>query len=129
MSVATAIASYAAASAATASPQEIVRMAYDRVLTACDRAEHARTQRPENWIQRFHDEMVRSQAILLELTSGLALAHPDDAVALLSAQLCELYRFCNAQLTTANITKSVEPLRAVRSTIGELRDAWVHSVR
>ena len=42
---AAALATYARSSAATASPFEVVRMAYERVITACDRAELAELER------------------------------------------------------------------------------------
>ena len=122
---ATALSAYAQASAATASPHEIVRMAYERILTACDRATAAAGSRSRGWIQLFHDETVRAQAILAELMSVLAVDHAEEAVADLSKQLDELYRYCLSQLLDANMAKSAEPLRAVHMVIDGLRDAWV----
>ena len=55
-----AIAAYAKSAANTATPQEIVRMAYERVLTACDRATAAAAGEAQGWRQVFHDETVRA---------------------------------------------------------------------
>jgi flagellar biosynthetic protein FliS len=123
-----ALAAYARSSATTASPSEIVRMAYERVLTACDRSETAATERPAGWVQVFHDESTRAQAILFELSSVLAMNHPDPAVAELSRQLADLYQFARAELVRANLAKSAEPLASVRMIIDGLRDAWTTSV-
>ncbi|MCU1393269.1 MAG: fliS [Ilumatobacteraceae bacterium] len=120
-----AIASYARASAATAGPGEIVRMAYERIITACNRAEQAEADLPANWVQIFHDETTRAQAILLELTVGLATQHDDPEVVDLAVHLGELYRYCIDELVDANIYKDVEPLDDVRLVIDGLRDAWV----
>ena len=125
MSAATAIASYARASSATASPSELVRMAYERVLTACDRATNADLDRPANWVQTFHDEMLRAQAILVELTAGLAIDHEDPSVRAMARELGELYRFAIDGLIEANVGKHSAPLRGVRMVIDRLRDAWV----
>lgn len=128
-SAATAFASYAQSSAATASPFDVIRMAYERILTACDRAVLAENNRPSGWVEQFHDEMVRAQTILLELTAGLTMSHADERVVALSHQLESLYRYANSQLMQANTTKSTEPLHAVRLVIDGLRDAWVTSAR
>jgi flagellar biosynthetic protein FliS len=123
---ATALSAYASASASTASPHEIVRMAYERVLTACDRSTAASTIRSSGWIQTFHDETVRAQAILAELMSVLAIDHVDEAVSSLSRQLDDLYSYCIAQLVDANLAKDPTPLKAVHMVIDGLHDAWVN---
>ncbi len=126
---AAALATYAQSSAATASPYEVVRMAYERVITACDRAEHAERNHTSNWLQVFHDETIRAQAILVELSAGLSLGHPDPAVVALSQQLDNLYRYAIHQLVQANMQKSREQIPAVRLVIDGLRDAWVTGAR
>jgi flagellar protein FliS len=125
MTAVAALASYAQASATTAGPGEIVRMAYERIITACNRAEQAEADVPSNWVQIFHDETLRAQSILLELTVGLAVDHDDPAVVDLATHLGDLYRFCIDELVDANIYKDPEPLDDVRSVIDGLRDAWV----
>ncbi len=124
-----ALATYAKSSATTASPQEIVRMAYDRVVTACDRAELAELEEGPNWMQVFHDETIRAQAILVELMSGLAVNHPSPDVVALSNQLDSLYGFAIQELVRANTLKSADPIPAVRMVVEGLRDAWVTAVR
>ena len=125
MSAAAAYASYTQASASTASPHEVVRMAYERIITSCDRADHASRAKPERWMQTFHDETVRGQAILVELTAGLAIDHEDPAVNDLSRHLDDLYHYAIGQLVQANMEKSPLPLHAVRLVVDGLRDAWI----
>lgn len=120
-----AFAQYARSAAATASPAEIVRMAYERIMTACDRAEAAARARVSGWLQVFHDETVRAQAIITELSAGLALRHGDPEVVALATQLDSLYAYALQQLVQANTHKSTEPLHAVTLVIGGLHDAWV----
>lgn len=122
---AAALASYAQSSANTASPREIVRMAYERIITACDRAEQAERSRSGEWMQTFHDETVRAQAILIELCAGLSLQHRDPEVVALAEQLDRLYRYSIEQLVDSNMRKSSEPLHAVRLVTDGIRDAWV----
>ncbi len=103
-------------------------MAYDRVITACDRAKAAAADRPSNWRQTFHDETVRAQAILVELVSVLQVEHRDPEVAALSKQLAGLYRFTLDQLVRANMSKDHKQLSAPRATIDGLREAWIAGV-
>jgi flagellar protein FliS len=100
-------------------------MAYERVITACDRAEAAVVMKPARWVELFHDETVRAQQILLELTSGLALSSDDTAVRELARHMGDLYMFSIEQLVQANLSKTTQQLRAVRNIIDGLRDAWV----
>lgn len=104
-------------------------MAYERVITACDRVEQVERDRAAQWLQVFHDEAVRAQAILVELMSGLAVNHPDPDVAALSANLENLYHYAIQELVQANTTKSPEPIAAVRLVVDGLHDAWVTGVR
>ena len=122
---AAALASYARSSATNASPHETVRMAYDRVITACDRAELAECSRSGDWRQTFHDETVRARAILVELCAGLSLQHRDPEIVALAQRLDSLYRYSIEQLVDSNMHKSVEPLHAVRMVINSIRHAWV----
>ena len=123
-----AFAAYTSSNAVTAGPNEVVRMAYDRILTSCDRAESAHEAQVSVWLETFHTECVRAEDILVELAGMLATKHEDPAVAELADQLWGLYGFCHARLVSANVMKDPEPLTAVRSTIGSLRDAWNEGV-
>lgn len=123
-----ALSAYARSSASTARPAEVVRMAYERVVTACDRATDAATERDAGWLQRFHDETSRAQAILVELAGMLAAGSADPAVAAMARDLGDLYLFCIDRLTGANVAKDAAPLAAVRAAIDGLRDAWTTGV-
>ena len=129
MSTATAaLAAYARSSASTADPAEVVRMAYERIVAACDRAADAAGDRNAGWVQRFHDETTRAQALLLELTGMLATGSADPAVAAMARDLGDLYLFAIRELTAANVAKDAASLAAVRSSIDGLRDAWASGV-
>lgn len=119
---------YARSSAATASPAEVVRMAYERIITACDRATDAATNHGDGWVQRFHDETTRAQAILDELASVLAVAHVDPAVAAMSHDLAAIYAHASLELANANVRKDPAPLVGVRAAIAGLLDAWRSAV-
>jgi len=119
---------YAASSAATASPAEVVRMAYARIVTACDRMARAAEARRTGWIETFNAESLRAQALLVELTGMLALGSDDPDVAALAASLGALYRFCIEELVAANCAKDGRRCAFVRSTIDGLGSAWEASV-
>ena len=120
-----AIAAYAKSSAVTASPQEIVRMAYDRIVTACDRGRARPATEPAGWRQLFHDETVRAQSILIELSSVLQVEHRDPEVAEMSSSS----RPSTGSPSTSSCGRTSRRTRSIsapaRSTIDGLRDAWV----
>ena len=119
---------YAASASSTASPAEVVRMAYARIVTACDRISLAAETRRSGWIEQFHAEAVRAQRLLLELTGMLAVTSDDLEVAALATNLGALYRFCIDELVAANLSKDARRCGAVRSTIDGLGSAWEASV-
>ena len=123
-----AVSAYARSSASTAHPAEVVRMAYERIVTACDRATEAASEQDAGWLQRFHDEATRAQALLLELSGMLATGAADPAVAAMARDLGDLYLFAVRQLTAANVAKDAAPLVGVRASIDGLRDAWTTGV-
>jgi flagellar secretion chaperone FliS len=119
---------YAASASSTASPAEVVRMAYARIVTACDRMTLAAETRRSGWVEQFHTEAVRAQRLLAELTGMLALTSDDPEVASLAGNLAALYRFCIDELVAANIAKDARRCGAVRSTVDGLGSAWEASV-
>jgi flagellar biosynthetic protein FliS len=119
---------YAASSAATASPAEVVRMAYARIVTACDRMARAAESRRTGWIETFNAESLRAQALLIELTGMLAVDSDNADVATLATSLGALYRFCIEELVAANCAKDGRRCAFVRSTIDGLGSAWEASV-
>lgn len=121
-------AAYAASASTTASPAEVVRMAYGRITTACDRMMRAAEQKPSGWIELFNSECLRAQALLFELTGMLAKDSADADVAALVANLAALYNFCERELVTANVAKDPKRCANVRKTIEGLRTAWEQGV-
>ena len=123
-----AVSAYARSAASTAHPAEVVRMAYERIVTACDRATDAATERGAGCVQRFHEETTRAQPLLIELSGMLATRSADPAVAGMAGDLGDVYLFAIRLLTDANVAKDPAPLVTVRSTIDGLRDAWTTGV-
>jgi flagellar biosynthetic protein FliS len=121
-------AAYAASSAATASPAEVVRMAYGRIVTACDRMTRAAEQKASGWVELFNNESLRAQALLFELTGMLAQDSAEPEVAALADNLASIYQFCERELVTANIAKDPRRCANVRKTIDGLRTAWEQGV-
>jgi flagellar protein FliS len=119
---------YAASATVTASPAEVVRMAYARIVTACDRMTRAVDTRKVGWIETFNAESLRAQALLLELTGMLAMDSESPEVAELAKNLAALYRFCIDELVAANLAKDSQRCAFVRSTIDGLGSAWESSV-
>lgn len=119
---------YAASSTITASPAEIVRMAYARIVTACDRIGRAAASKPAGWIETFNAESLRAQALLMELRGMLAMDSENADVKALANNLSDLYTFCHDELVAANIAKDGTRCAFVRSTIDGLGSAWEASV-
>ena len=119
---------YASSATATASPAEIVRMAYARIVTACDRMIKAAELRRGGWIETFNTESLHAQALLMELTGMLATGSDNPEVAMLSDNLAALYRFCIDELVAANCAKDGRRASFVRSSIDGLGSAWEASV-
>jgi flagellar biosynthetic protein FliS len=122
------LSAYAASSAATASPAEVVRMAYARIVTACDRMVRSAETRRSGWIETFNAESLRAQALLIELTGMLSIDSETPEVAELAGNLAALYRFCLEELVAANLAKDGRRCTFVRSTIDGLGSAWETSV-
>ena len=121
-------AAYASSSAATASPAEVVRMAYGRIVTACDRMIRAAEQKPAGWVELFNAECLRAQALLFELTGMLAQDSAEPEVAEMANNLASIYQFCERELVTANVKKDPKRCAGVRKCIDGLRTAWEQGV-
>ncbi|MDH5521551.1 MAG: flagellar export chaperone FliS [Acidimicrobiia bacterium] len=113
-----ALETYRQSSIDTASPGRLIVMLYDGVIASIDKVEAAlSTQRPD--LATAHSELTRAQAIISELLQTL-----DMSVGPVAISLASLYEFCHRQLVQANVEKSIEPTRAVRDILADLRDAW-----
>ncbi|QBI21229.1 flagellar export chaperone FliS [Egibacter rhizosphaerae] len=101
----------------TSSPQALVTMLYDRILTGILRAQNAE---PEGDLETIHRELVRTQDILMELTITLDRERGGQ----IASNLASLYQWCRDEAIKANISKDLSSLDDIAFVIEELRDAW-----
>jgi flagellar protein FliS len=113
---------YRANAVLTASPGQLVLMLYDGALKAIGLAREALAQPAEEpkRIETINTQLLRAQAILNELQSGLNM----DAGGEFAQTMHRLYDYHNRRLMEANIRKAIEPVIEVERLVRELRDAW-----
>jgi flagellar protein FliS len=113
---------YRANAVLTASPGQLVLMLYDGALRAMDLARDALQNAPDNprSIETINTQLLKAQAILSELQSGLNL----EAGGEFARTMHRLYDYHNRRLLEANIRKDVAPILEVERLVRELRDAW-----
>jgi flagellar protein FliS len=118
---------YRANAVLTASPGQLVLMLYDGALKALALAREA-FARPESDFRRIeviNTQLLKAQAILNELSSGLNL----EAGGEFARTLQRLYEYHHQRLFEANLRKQVEPVVEVERLLRELRDAWAEMLR
>jgi len=106
----------------TASPGQLVLMLYDGVLKALALAREG-FARPEEDVSRIaliNQQLLKAQAIIAELQSGLNF----EAGGEFARTMNRLYDYHNRRLLEANFRKQVEPVLEVERLVRELRDAW-----
>ncbi|MFI7585858.1 flagellar export chaperone FliS [Spongisporangium articulatum] len=107
---------YASVTAETASPQRLLTMLYDRLITDLSVAEAAmRTNDHETTGKRLQ----HAQEILLELWASL-----DVSVWPAGEQLRALYLWMVNELVSCRLPAQPERLAAVRELVEPLRDTW-----
>lgn len=113
---------YRANAILTASPGQLVLMLYDGALKSLALAREAFAIPPEEprRIQHINQHLLKAQAILNELQSGLNM----DAGGEFARTMHRLYDYHNRRLLEANLRKQVEPVVEVERLVRELRDAW-----
>lgn len=113
---------YRANAVLTASPGQLVLMLYDGALKALALALEAFEQPADDFrrIQTINTQLLKAQAILGELQSGLSL----EAGGEFARTMHRLYDYHHYRLLEANVRKQVEPVIEVERLVRELRDAW-----
>jgi flagellar protein FliS len=113
---------YRANAVLTASPGQLVLMLYDGALKALALAREA-FARPEDDLRRIaaiNEQLLKAQAIINELQSGL---NP-EAGGEFARTMHRLYDYHNRRLLEANLRKREEPVIEVEGLVRELREAW-----
>ena len=116
MSAAALRARYVGDSVATASPQQLLVMLYDRLALDLERAADALTAGD----RRVAGEQLRhAQDIVFELRSSLKVEAWEGG-----PRLASLYAWLLTELTTANVKGDRNRVQACRQVVEPLRDAW-----
>lgn len=116
MSAASLRARYLGDSVATASPQQVLVMLYDRLALDLERAQesvaaHARAEASE--------QLQHAQAIVFELLSSLQVDAWEGG-----PRLAALYNWLIGELVQANVKLDGNRISACRQVVEPLRDAW-----
>jgi flagellar protein FliS len=106
----------------TASPGQLVLMLYDGALKALALAREAFARPEEDFrrIEVINAQLLKAQAILNELSSGLNF----EAGGEVALTMQRLYDYHLNRLFEANLRKQVGPVIEVERLLRELRDAW-----
>ncbi len=116
MSAASLRARYLGDSVATASPQQVLVMLYDRLTLDLERAQVAVSDgdRP-----RVNEELQHAQAIVIELLSSLQVDAWEGG-----PRLAALYNWLLSELVQANLKMDANRIASCRQVVEPLRDAW-----
>lgn len=113
---------YRANAVLTASPGQLVLMLYDGALKSLALAQEAFKLPEDNTrrIESINEHLLKAQAIIIELQSGLNLEAGGD----FAKTMNRLYDYHNRRLLEANLRKQVEPVIEVERLLRDIRDAW-----
>src|SRR5579862_2659448 len=109
-------AAYQQTSVETAAPAQLILMLYRRAILSSRQAASA-IERKE--LEKAHNELVRAQSIIIELSMAL-----DPTVGPLAENLAPLYDFFYRQLVDANLRKDPTPAIQVADLMGSLLESW-----
>ena len=116
MSTASLRARYMGDTVATASPQQLLVMLYDRLALDLERAEEALVAGNKDV---SHAQLLHAQEIVLELRASLQVDLWEGG-----PRLAALYTWVLGELMKANLKGDVRRVRDCRSVVEPLRDAW-----
>lgn len=106
----------------TASPGQLVLMLYDGALKALVLAQNALAQPSDtpHRIEEINQQLLKAQAIISELQSGLNLQDGGE----FAQTMNRLYDYHNRRLFNANLRKDPAPVAEVERLLREIRNAW-----
>ncbi|KQO98227.1 flagellar export chaperone FliS [Leifsonia sp. Leaf264] len=100
----------------SATPRQIVLMAYDRLMLDLERAKAA--QEEQNWAEA-HNQLVHAQALVTELQIALDVDAWDGG-----ERLYAIYEYVSQSLVKANINRNITLTEECLVLIGEIHEAW-----
>lgn len=106
----------------TASPGQLVLMLFDGAIKAMETAQAAFALKEEDprQIKVINDQILKAQAIIIELQAGLNM----EAGGEFAQTMSRLYDYHQRRLLEANLRKDLKVLVEVIGLVGSLRDAW-----
>ncbi len=116
MSAASLRARYLGDSVATASPQQVLVMLYDRLALDLERAQVAVAKGDR---EEASEQLQHAQAIVLELLASLQVDAWEGGT-----RLAALYHWLVSELVQANVKFDTNRISACRQVVEPLRDAW-----
>jgi flagellar protein FliS len=116
MSAASLRARYLGDSVATASPQQLLVMLYDRLALDLERAEERLTTGDRDGAR---EPVMHAQEIVLELRASLNVDVWEGG-----PRLAALYSWLISELIQANVKGDIRRVRDCRKVVEPLRDAW-----
>ena len=116
MSAASLRARYLGDSVATASPQQVLVMLYDRLALDLERGQAAAAMGAR---EDASEQLQHAQEIVLELLTSLQVDAWEGG-----PRLAALYNWLISELVQANIKLDVNRISACRQVVEPLRDAW-----
>jgi flagellar secretion chaperone FliS len=116
MSAASLRARYLGDSVATASPQQVLVMLYDRLALDLERAQVAVTAADR---EEASEQLQHAQAIVMELLASLQVDAWDGG-----PRLAALYNWLLSELIQANVKFDANRISSCRQVVEPLRDAW-----
>ncbi|MGY1833811.1 flagellar export chaperone FliS [Blastococcus sp. SYSU DS0510] len=116
MSAASLRARYLGDAVATASPQQVLVMLYDRLALDLERAQRAVAAGDR---QDAGEQLQHAQAIVYELLASLRVDAWDGG-----PRLASLYNWLLSELVQANIKLDTNRIASCRQVVEPLRDAW-----
>ena len=108
----------------TANQGKLILMLYDGAIKFINRAIDLIPKKKASDIEEIHNNIVKAQNIIYELTSSLNME-----VGEISRKLFSIYMYINNKLTLANVNKDDKPLKEVRKYLIELRGAWEQAAK
>jgi flagellar secretion chaperone FliS len=116
MSAATLRARYLGDTVATASPQQLLVMLYDRLALDLERGQSALLAGDRT---TANEQLQHAQDIVIELRSSLQVDVWEGG-----PRLAALYSWLLSELITANVKGDVNRVSSCRQVVEPLRDAW-----
>ncbi len=106
----------------SAKPEKLILMLYDGAIRFIQQGIKAIEK---NNIEVSHNNLVRSQDIMVELMASLNFEKGGE----LAANLFRIYEFMHYTLVQANVKKETEPLIRISDQLKRLRESWAQALK